>query len=154
MGISSQLQAPVVLPPGWKFPVPTEQEDSLAPQSVWTLCSKDKCTALAGFKPQPLDWPARSLVTKATEPFQIWAHFRSMYMIKTVAINASLATKQRNGRLQLGRHHHGCPELRCTKKTVVAPAVPTAQNNFEVTNRKHSNDTALLTRYRWSGVKR
>ena len=30
------------------------------------------------------------LVTKATKPFQKWAHFKSMYVIKTVAINASL----------------------------------------------------------------
>ena len=33
-----------------KFPVPTEQENSWAPQSVWTLGSKDKCTALAGIQ--------------------------------------------------------------------------------------------------------
>jgi hypothetical protein len=49
MGINSQLQAPVVLPPGQNFLVPTEQ-DSWAPQSVWTLWRKDKCTALAGIQ--------------------------------------------------------------------------------------------------------
>lgn len=114
---------------------------------------KTNVLPLPGFKTQPLDWPARKPVTTATEPFQKWAHFKSTYMIKIVAINASLPTKQRSGRQQLGRHHCGCLQLRCTKLTVVGPALPTGQNHFKVTNLKHSNDTALLTRYRWSGVK-
>lgn len=116
---------------------------------------KENVLPSAGFKPQPLDWPARSLVTAATEPFQKLAHFLSTYMIKTTAINASLATKQKSGRQRFRRHHCGCHPLPSTKMTIVAPAKPTSQNNFTVTNHnKHSNDTALLARYRRSEVQR
>jgi hypothetical protein len=88
------------------------------------------------FKTQPLDWPARRPGTTATEPFQEWAHFNSTYMIKIVPINASLTTEQRSGRQQLGRHHCCCPELHCTKMTVVGPALPTGKiiSKLQITN--------------------
>jgi hypothetical protein len=56
----------------------------------------DKCTALAGIKTATL---------RLANPWSIhysdcqkWAHLKSTYMIKIVAISASVVTKQRSGR--------------------------------------------------------